>query len=58
MEEIFNINDKVVYGWIVGSHVGWDSTVYLYKGTNEFGSYILENPETGGVFLAKVITHV
>lgn len=46
---------KVRYGWWVGTHIQLSDSVYLYVGKNSFGDHILENPESGAVFLAKAV---
>lgn len=58
MGESYENGQKVVYGYHIGEYFGYDSTVYLYRGINSYGSYILENPETGAVFLARHVMAV
>lgn len=53
----FNKLDLVQFGWDIGSFSQYHPTPYYYLGTNSVGDYILENPETHGVFLAKLIRH-
>ena len=51
----YPIGTKVHYGWWVGTHIQLSETTYNYLGVNSFGDHILENPESGAVFLAKAV---
>jgi len=55
MADNYENGQSVVYGWHIGEYFGYSSEVCIYRGMTSLGDYILENPITNAVFLAKHI---